>query len=358
MSIVATLIARNEARCITRCLESIRPWVDHLLVVDTGSTDGTPELARQCGAEVHHFAWPDDFSQARNRALELADADWHLILDADEWIEAGGELLRPWCAGPPRLGHLCIHSGFNGAGIGAGHPADRPVSTSRSWITRVIPRGARFRGRVHEQVDAALPHARIEMHLSHDGYLDAQMARKRDRNHPLLLLELEEHPDDAYILYQLGREAEGRHDFAVACILYGRAFGGVDPGVGWFPDLLVRRLHCLGQAGRVGEGLALAESLMQAARESPDFFFVTGNLVLDRAMEDPGHALERWLPLAVSCWERCLEIGERPDLEGSVEGRGSHLARYNLEIVRTQLAQAGWQGPGQAGDCGLARGHG
>ena len=358
MPIAATLIVRNEARCISRCLDSIRPWVDRLLVLDTGSTDGTPELARQCGAEIHHFAWPDDFSLARNHALDLADADWHLILDADEWIGAGGELLRPWCAGPPRLGQLCIHSTFNRTGNGPVQPADRPVSTSRSWITRVIPRGVRFRGRVHEQVDAVLPRARIDMQLGHDGYLDAQMARKRDRNHPLLLLELEEHPDDAYILYQLGREAEGRDDFANACDLYGRASAGLDPGVGWFIDLLVRRLHCLGQAGRVGEGLALADMLMQAAAESPDFFFVTGNLLLDRAIEDPRQALDRWLPLAVSCWERCLAIGERPDLEGSVEGRGSHLARYNLEIVRSQLVRAGQQGAGLPGDCGLARGHG
>src|SRR5690606_25783460 len=110
--IAATLIVRNESRCITRCLDSVRPWVDRILVLDTGSTDDTVQLAEHGGAKVHHLAWPGDFSAARNHALDLADADWHLILDADEWIASGGETLRGWCEGPPRLGRVCIHSSF------------------------------------------------------------------------------------------------------------------------------------------------------------------------------------------------------------------------------------------------------
>lgn len=334
MAIVATLITRNEARCIARCLESLRPWVDRMLVLDTGSTDGTPELARAGGAEVHHFDWPGDFSIARNHALELADADWHLILDADEHVARGGESLRSWCQGPPRLGRLCVHSTFDDPG----NPASGQVSTSRSWITRVLPRGARFHGRVHEQVDSALPRDRIELHVEHDGYRDAQMAGKRDRNRALLLLDLGERPDDPYVAYQLGREAEGRDEFADACDWYAKAFAPVAPGANWMHDLLVRRLHCLGRAGQVDEGLALAEAQMGAFAHSPDFFFVVGNLALERAMIDPGAAVGHWLPLAVTCWERCVEIGEQPELEGAVAGRGSHLARHNLDVVASQLA--------------------
>ena len=109
-TIAATLIVRDEARCIARCLESVRPYVDRMVVLDTGSVDGTPELAAACGAEVHHLEWPDDFSAARNHVLDLADADWNLVIDADEWIASGGEQLRRWCRGPARLGMLCIHS--------------------------------------------------------------------------------------------------------------------------------------------------------------------------------------------------------------------------------------------------------
>ncbi len=85
------VIAKNESRCLERCLRSAQPFVDRMLVLDTGSADTTPELARACGAEVHFFDWIDDFSAARNRALELADADWNLFLDADEWIDPQSE---------------------------------------------------------------------------------------------------------------------------------------------------------------------------------------------------------------------------------------------------------------------------
>ena len=80
---------------------------------------------------------------------------------------------------------------------------------------------------------------------------------------------------------------------------------------------------------------------MELWQNSPDFFFTVGNLALNRAMEEPGQALSQWLPLAVTTWERCLDIGERPELEGSVHGRGSHLAQHNLDLVRSQLGPFG-----------------
>ncbi|MCW1431466.1 glycosyltransferase family 2 protein [Novosphingobium sp. JCM 18896] len=334
MTIAATLIARNEARCIVRCLDSVRPFVDRLFVLDTGSTDGTQQLARQAGAEVQHFDWPDDFSIARNRALELADADWHLVIDADEHIERGGELLRPWCAAGPRLGRVLINHAFDDSAAGA-------VTVARSWSTRVIPRGARFEGRVHEQVASPLPRERLEIHLGHDGFRDAQLETKRDRNRNLLLRDIAERPDDEYVAYQLGVEAEGRGEYVQACEWYERALTDTRLEASWFHDLLIRLLHSLGQAGRVDDGLSLAQAHMEAMNESPDFYFVVGNLALDRALLDPADALDHWLPLAVTCWERCLEIGERPELEGSVAGRGSHLATYNLDLVKGQIALLG-----------------
>lgn len=334
-SIAATLIVRDEARCIVRCLESVRPWVDRIVVLDTGSTDDTVKLAEGCGAEVHRLVWPGDFSAARNHVLDLADADWNLVIDADEWIAAGGEGLRGWCAGGARLGRVCVHSSFDAEGADLHDPA------TRSWITRLLPRGVRFQGRVHEQAVSDLPRERLELHLGHDGYLDAQMAGKQGRNRPLLLLDLQDHPGDPYIAYQLGKEAEGQDDFSEACDWYGRALADTPASANWRHELLVRHLHCLGRAGRVDEALAIAEEEIPNWQDSPDFYFTVGNLALEQAMLDPGQAIETWLPLAVSAWERCLVIGERPELEGSVHGRGSHLAQHNLDVVKSQLALLG-----------------
>ena len=334
-SLAAALIVRDEARCIVRCLESVRPWVDRMVVVDTGSTDDTAALAARCGAEVHHLEWPDDFSAARNHALDLADSDWNLIIDADEWIASGGEKLRPWCEGPPRLGKLYVESAFDSSEAEA---AGAPPPSSRIWQTRLLPSGVRYEGRVHEQAVSGLPRERIAAHIGHDGYFDAQLDRKRDRNRPLLMMELQDRPDDPYILFQLGTEAEGRCDFAAASDFYAKAFARMSPDANWLHDLFVRYLHCLGKAGRVDEALSIADEHMQTWLESPDFFFVLGNLALERALVDPAKAVAHWLPFAATAWERCLAIGERPDLEGSVAGRGSHLARHNLEVIQAQLA--------------------
>jgi len=330
-SIAAVLIARNEARCITRCLDSVRPWVDRMIVLDTGSSDETIALARACGAEVHEAVWPDDFSAARNRALDLSDADWNLVIDADEWIKAGGERLREWCAGGLRLGRACILNAFDQ------RHSDEP-SVSRSRQVRLLPRGVRYEGRVHEQPVSLLPREALDLDIGHDGYRDAQAARKRDRNRPLLLLDLAAHPDDPYLLYQLGKDAEIRGDHAEASGYYASAFDRVMPDAPWLHELTVRFLYCLGQAGQLDEALARAEDLMPLWQESPDFFFVLGNLLTDRAMADPVHALDEWLPLAEFAWERCLDIGERPDLQGAVHGRGSHLAQHNLDVMRSQIA--------------------
>ena len=330
-AIAAVLIARDEARCIARCLKSLRPHVDRMLVLDTGSTDDTPAIAAACGAEVHHLPWPDDFSAARNHSLDLADADWNLVLDADEWIVSGGERLRKWCRGPARLGKLCVRSTMDGD--------DAPGAERRNWITRLLPRGVRYEGRVHEQPVSPLPRARIDLHVGHDGYLADQMTRKRDRNGPLLQRDLEERPGDPYLLYQLGKDAELHGDLPGATERYADALQASEAGANWRHLLVVRQLHCLSKTGRLADALALAEEEMANWSESPDFFFVLGNLLREQAIADPGQAVEQWLPLAESAWQRCLAIGERPDLEGSMKGCGSHLPRHNLNALRAARQQ-------------------
>lgn len=325
--IAATLIVRDEARCIRRCLDSVAPWVDRMVVLDTGSADDTVAIARNAGAEVSRLAWPNDFSQARNHVLALADADWNLVIDADEWIMAGGALLREWCQGSARLGQLCVHSDAEGS--------TAPV---RSWITRLLPRGVRYEGRVHEQVVSHLPRLPIEVHLGHDGYRDQQLDRKRDRNHPLLLRELADRPNDPYIVYQLGKDAEMRGQSMHACDRYLEALHLTPPTANWRHELVLQAITALSKANRLSEALSLAEAEIDAWPESPDFFFVLGDMFLDQALADPAHAVGHWMPLASDAWEQCLAIGERPKLQGSVAGRGSHLAQHNLNVVRSQLA--------------------
>ena len=89
------MIVRNNEETIGDCLQSIRPWVDEMIIVDTGSTDRTPQIAADLGAKLFAFPWCDDFSAARNVSLEHATGQWLFWMDSDDTIpEHCGAALR------------------------------------------------------------------------------------------------------------------------------------------------------------------------------------------------------------------------------------------------------------------------
>ncbi len=321
------MIARNEARCIARCLDSARPWVDEMIVLDTGSTDETPALAARCGARVHHAAWPDDFAAARNAALALTDADWRLVLDADEWIASGASLL-PALRGEGEcfIGQLCVTSLLDGT---AGDEAP-------SWLPRLLPRGVGYVGRIHEQPDSTLPRRRLGLVIGHDGYLAPQRDAKAGRNERLLRLALAEAPGDAYLHYQLAKDLELRGHFDAAAPHYAQAADGVEAQAGWRHDLVLRQLFTLKKLRAFEPALALAEAEMAHWPHSPDFFFTLGDLLLDWAASEPARAAEL-LPMIESSWRQALAIGEQPGLQDTVRGRGSYLAAHNLAVFHSSL---------------------
>lgn len=330
--VALVMIARDEAARIERALASFAPFVDECVVLDTGSVDDTFALAQRTGARVGRFDWVDDFSAARNAALELAHADWNIIVDADEWLAEGGELIAGLrYQAPEFVGSVRVRSDDDST-------AHATQTTSR--ISRVLPAGVRYAGRVHEQPSHSLPVMPLDVSFGHDGYLGAQRAAKSGRNRALLEAALRAEPHDPYIYYQLGKDHDVYERYAEALHCFSAAeqhLQGREPA--WCHDLAVRRLHALKRCGRHAEGLTRAENELARWSGSPDFFFALGDLLLDWAAEEPQRAGEL-LPLIESAWQRCLAIGERPELEGAVAGRGSHLAAANLVMLYEQLGQA------------------
>ncbi|MEJ1929215.1 tetratricopeptide repeat protein, partial [Nostoc sp. NIES-2111] len=80
------MIVKNEATTLPKCLSSVVNVVDEIVVMDTGSSDRTPNIAKEFGAKVYDFVWCNDFSKARNAALKYVTGDWVLVLDADETL--------------------------------------------------------------------------------------------------------------------------------------------------------------------------------------------------------------------------------------------------------------------------------
>ncbi len=202
------LIVKNEERFLARCLRSIQDVAAQIVLVDTGSTDRTLEIAREFGAEVHPFQWCDDFSAARNTALEHARGDWVLILDADE------ELL------PDSIEKLRNHlrdgrvMAYRLPLLNQGRERLGPNFVPR--LFRNAP-GLYFSGRIHESCfpivnqccrDWGLENRAGDAQLLHHGY-DADVVAGRDktqRNLRLLEQAAREHPGDPNILMNLGME--------------------------------------------------------------------------------------------------------------------------------------------------------
>jgi glycosyltransferase involved in cell wall biosynthesis len=324
-SLALVMIARDEARCIERCLRSAAGRVDELWVLDTGSVDDTPALARRCGAQVVSWVWRDDFAAARNAALALTACDWRLVLDADEWIGGDADALQTWRQdATPRIGLLRVASLIDG-GTGG-------VQQSPSWMPRLLPRGVRYRGRVHEQPASALPRQRLALQVLHDGYLPEQMAQKGDRNQRLLQQALQLDGADPYLLYQLGKDHEVHGRFAEAAPCYGEALSQADVHALWRHDLVLRQLFTLKKLGRFEQAMNLASAEMPHWADSPDFHFTLGDLLLDWAVAQPQQA-SALLPMIESSWRRALDIGENPALPDTVLGRGSFLAAHNLAAL-------------------------
>ncbi|MBX3485940.1 glycosyltransferase [Phenylobacterium sp.] len=326
--VALVMIARDEAASIARALDSARPHVERMIVLDTGSVDDTPAIAQARGAEVHAFAWVDDFAAARNAALARSDAAWNLVLDADEWIAADGAALAALPARPDgRLGVVRLENVADEAGQEAG----------RSWLPRILPRGVCYQGRVHEQPVGGEGSFRTTLVLGHDGYTAANLARKAGRNEGLLMAGIEASPEDAYLWYQLAREHQVRERPPQAALCFTEALRLAPAGAPWRHGLVVRAITALKTAGRLDEALQLAGAEIENWPESPDFYFALGDLYLECAVQAPDRAAREFLPVVESAWKRCLDIGERPDLDAAVPGRGSHMAAHNLAALYETL---------------------
>jgi glycosyltransferase involved in cell wall biosynthesis len=187
LTIALTMIVRDEAGHLPRCLDSVAGLFDELVIVDTGSTDRTREIARDLGAKVFGFEWCDDFAAARNAALDLATADLAMWLDADEFIEP---------AHRPRLRAVLAHARRSSPAAFAMFQRSvirEPGREAAEWTVphvRLFPRrpDVRWAGRVHEDITPAVERAGLDLVatdlvIRHTGFSDpATYAARSERN--------------------------------------------------------------------------------------------------------------------------------------------------------------------------------
>jgi glycosyltransferase involved in cell wall biosynthesis len=331
VSISLCMIVRDEEEMLPDCLASCAAGVDEMVIVDTGSSDRTIEIAKSFGARVLHFGWNGSFSDARNHGIEAATGTHILWLDADERLEPGdAEALRDLAAQPYREAHWLVETNFTGqeeVGTAANHLA------LRLWRNRAP---YRFTGAIHEQIRISMPidlperFAISKLRIRHYGYLKSRIEErdKHARNLELLLAELQRQPRNAFTHFNLGTEYVSMDDMPKALDHLETSYRLIQAEQGWYEiayaSLLATRL--IGVRRRCGDidgADRLAAELLQVFPTFTDLVFERGLAARERGDGEAAAAL----------FERCLEMGDAPARFAGMVGRGSFLALAALASI-------------------------
>jgi tetratricopeptide (TPR) repeat protein len=320
------MIVRDEEEMLPRCLAAAAPAVDEIVVVDTGSTDRTIEIARSFGARIIERPWTGSFADARNASFEAATGDWIVYLDADEELVAEDV---------PRLRSLTgqvwreafylsetSYTGEAGDGTGVSHNALRVFRNRPSY---------RFTGRLHEQIAHTLPNnvpGRVEqsgVRIEHYGYLGSvrNAKDKSRRNIELLLAQraeiAETDPQRAFLHFNLGgeyvivgdmesarRELERAWDLVGAHGLHERS---------WVPSLSVRLAGALERCGAAERAIEFSREALARFPGLTDLVLAEGNALRRLGRDEEAEA----------AFERCLSMGDGPAAYASAKGSGTFL---------------------------------
>lgn len=327
-TITLSMIVKNEAGYLKGALDSAAGQVDEIVIVDTGSTDGTLDIARQYTDRVYRYSWDDDFSAARNFAVENATGEWVLSLDADEELVAGTGDLKSLVARDQRLeAHLI--------------PLHYPVAGSTGeynhfLVLRLFRNNGRFRfrGRIHEQV--AVPENGLVgiaegPVISHKRLPAGERNRKRGRNLAFLKKACSEDPQNPFLQYYLGVEwlGLGRPGRALPC--FRKAYQELSDDHLLFRSPALRYLIIsLKVLEQLDEGIALSR---EASLRYPDYtdIYYLGGILFEK---------KRDYLSAVEWFNRALRCGTPPSLYSHMNGTGSFLANYHLGYCNEMLGRA------------------
>ena len=192
------MIVKDEEHFLPMCLDSVKDYVDEIIIVDTGSTDTTVKIAERYNAKIYHHPWENSFSMARNYSLKYATCDWILILDADEEIDTeDAHRLKEVIKDPvgsetsPKadLIFIPVYSKFNNG------KNDSIANSERLFRNHL---GICYEGIVHNALKYSVPTKTEDIKLHHHGYNqdNEQMEKKFARTSELLKKQINNDPEN------------------------------------------------------------------------------------------------------------------------------------------------------------------
>ena len=320
------MIVKNEEGNLPTCLESAADLVHEIVVVDTGSTDGTKDVAARFGARIFDFTWIDDFAAARNESLKHATCEWIFWLDADERLdEENRERLRAVIRDlkdenvafmmkqlSPVHGESAKTVVFNQARLFRNHPE------------------IRWRYRVHEQILPAVERlggeARVtDINIQHAGFVNRDFHHGKNERY-LRLLELGnlEHPDDPFTLFNLGWAYQDIGRLTEALPLLRRSLERSPPASSMIRKLFALLARVCRRLGQRQEALAYCREGRSRFPDDTELLFLEGLVRCESGDTTGGEAC--WLQLLHSDPGNYISIGVDPGLRG-------YLTRQNLALL-------------------------
>ncbi len=275
------IIAKNEETNIERCLKSLESYNFEIIVVDTGSTDRTKEIALQYTNGVFDYEWADDFSDARNFAIEQATNDYILMIDCDEYVKQlqYDQLVALIGEHKNEVGRITRVNTFW---------RNSEKNRIQERVSRIFNRKFfKYQGRIHEQIvrkdGEDYSTYIVPVVLEHTGY-DGDVTfikEKTSRNIRLLLLDLEEIGDDPYVLYQLGKSYYMQADYLKACQFFSRALEhDLNPEAEFVIDLVETYGYALLNSEQYAQALQF-ENIYQEFGGRPEFKFLMGLIYMN-----------------------------------------------------------------------------
>lgn len=312
------MIVKNEEANLDASLSSIASHVDEIVIVDTGSTDNTKEIAKRYTDKVYDYTWENDFSMARNFSISKAEKEFILVLDADEVVEhidmKGIKQLAYENKG--RIGRLLRKNEYT---------RNNNSYVYQERVNRLFPKALyRYEGMIHEQLilntgEIAETYL-LPLAVKHHGYEgDITVRRnKTERNIKLLEAALKQNSSDPYLHYQLGKSYYMAEDYMEASRCFDRAICfDLDPRLEYVQDLVETYGYSLLNSGQYEKALQLL-NIYDDFAHSADFVYLIAFILMNNQYFD--QAIREFLKAT----------GYK---ESKMEGVNSYLAYYNAGVI-------------------------
>ncbi|MDV4152689.1 glycosyltransferase, partial [Clostridium sp. AL.422] len=309
------MIIKNEEKFIEKCLDAVSAIVDEFIIVDTGSKDSTLDIVSKYNVNLYNYTWINDFSAARNFALNKATSDWILFLDADEILDDNSK---------DKILNFINNTKYDGCHfIVHNYNSENKNDYTIHYALRLFKnnKGYYYKGKIHEQIsnneesNLLNKFSNENILLHHYGYSNEVLKEKdkRARNIPILLECLKNEPNDSFTLFNLANEYLAKNEIYTALEYYNLSYKNINIKQHYAIHLYYRISVCYHNIKDYSSAIKYINEALQHFCPNVDFEYLKGCIYYDWGK----------YTLAIDSFNKCLEIGDEANTIKFINNCGS-----------------------------------